>query len=371
MDIIRRIHEKMADEQLLFIFRGDITEKNSLPLLTLLENEMKDDSYGITGRKRLFMFVLESLQNIVKHGTRLDRGMMPLVAYSKAGEGYRVVTANVIAGDHVENLRKRLEQVNNLDVQGIRELYKKILMNTEFSEKGGAGLGLIEMAVKTGNRLDFDFRPAGDDLSYFILSKTVDSSGMGVHDGSPQTPLNGDSVVQIEKMMAENNIYMIWSGHVSQGIGEEVLSITESRLSEKEAGTTLKRRVFNIMVEMLENVSKYNVGKDDEKEFGMPVVVLRFENGRYIITTANLVLNEKIDELNEKLYIINSMNSRELKDLFFTSLTNQPIDTDSTGNLGLVSMARRSGSKLDYDFMKINDRYSFFKLTVKAGELSD
>jgi hypothetical protein len=371
MDIIRRIHEKMAEKQLLFIFRGDITEKNSLPLLTLLENEMKDDSYGITGRKRLFMFVLESLQNIAKHGTRPDQGMMPLVTYSKAGEGYRVMTANVIAGDHVENLRKRLEQVNNLDVQGIRELYKNILMNSEFSEKGGAGLGLIEMAVKTGNRLDFDFRPAGVGLSYFILSKTVDSTGMGIHNGSPQAPLNGDSVVQIERMMAENNIYMIWSGHVSQSIGEEVLSITESRLSDEEADATLRRRVFNIMVEMLENVSKYNVGRDDEKEFGMPLVALRFENGRYIITTANLVLNDKIDELNEKLDLINSMNTDELKGLFFSSLTNQTLETDSTGNLGLISMARRSGSKLDYDFREINSRYSYFRLTVAAGELSD
>jgi hypothetical protein len=371
MDIIRRIHEKMAEKQLLFIFRGDITEKNSLPLLTLLENEMKDDSYGMTGRKRLFMFVLESLQNIAKHGTRMHNDMMPLVAYSKAGEGYRVVTGNVITGDHVENLRKRLEQVNNLDVQGIKDLYKKILMNSEFSEKGGAGLGLIEMAVKTGNRLDFDFRPAGDELSYFILSKTVDSSGMGVHNGSPQIPLNGDSVVQIERMMAENNIYMIWSGHVSPGIGEEVLSITESRLSEEDVNGALRRRVFSITVEMLENVSKYSIGKDNEKEFGMPVVVLRFENGRFIITTANLVLNDKVDELNKKLDFINSKNSSELKDLFYKSLTNQSIETDRTGNLGLVSMARRSGSKLDYHFQKINGRYSYFKLTVKAGEFSD
>lgn len=371
MDIIRRIHEKMAEKQFLFIFRGDITEKNSLPLITLLENEMKDDSYGITGRKRLFMFVLESLQNIAKHGTKVSQGMMPLVSYSRIGEGYRVITANLVDGDQVENLRGRLEQVNSLDVAGIKDLYKKILMNSEFSEKGGAGLGLIEMAVKTGNRLDFDFKPADDGHSYFILSKTVDSSGMGSHNGSPVVPLRGDSVVQIEKMMADDNIYMIWSGHVSQGIGEEVLSISESRLSQDDVDSSLRRRVFNIMVEMIENVSKYNVGKDDEKEFGMPVVALKYENDRFIITTANLVMNEHIDELDNKLDQINRMNRQELKNLYYSSLSKQSIETDSTGNLGFVSMARRSGSKLDYNFNKINDRYSYFNLTVKAAEHSD
>lgn len=370
MDIIRRIHEKMAERQLLFLLRGDITEKNSLPLLSLLENEMIDDYYGLTGRKRLFMFVLESLQNIVKHGARISHGMMPLVAYSKAGDGYKVMTANMIGADQVRNLRGKLEQLNNLDLTGIKDLYKRILTNSEFSDKGGAGLGLIEMAMKTGNRLDFDFRPAGKDHSYFMLSKTVDSSGMGTHNGTPVTPLNGDSIVQLERMMAENNIYMIWSGHVSPGVGEEVLSITESRLSDEDIDSSLRRRVFNIMVEMLENVSKYNVGKDDEKEFGMPVVVLKLENGRFIITTANLVLNENVDELDNKIDQINRMNVQELRDLYYSSLSRQSIETDSTGNLGLVSMARRSGSRLDYNFQNINGRYSYFTLTVKAGENS-
>ncbi len=68
MDITRAIHDKMVKERLLFVYRGEITDRNSFPLLTLLENEMKDDSYGFVGQKRLFMFVLESLQNIVKHG---------------------------------------------------------------------------------------------------------------------------------------------------------------------------------------------------------------------------------------------------------------------------------------------------------------
>ena len=67
MDITRTIHDKMRQEGLLFVYRGEVTEKKSLPLLTL-ENEMKEDAFGMTGRKRLFMYVLENLQNIVKHG---------------------------------------------------------------------------------------------------------------------------------------------------------------------------------------------------------------------------------------------------------------------------------------------------------------
>lgn len=38
----------------------------------------------------------------------------------------------------------------------------------------------MEMARKTGNRLDYDFYPIDDRFSYFILSKTIDSGGKGM-----------------------------------------------------------------------------------------------------------------------------------------------------------------------------------------------
>jgi hypothetical protein len=371
MDITRTIQDRMMGDRLLFVFRGDVTERNSLPLLTLLENEMKDDSYGFIGRKRLFMYVLESLQNIVKHGEHKSRSRMSVVTYSKTDEGYAITTGNMIASDHVGKLNRKLEEVNKLDITEIKNLYKQILNTADFSEKGGAGLGLIEMAVKTGNKLDYYFVPVDNDFSYFILSKTVDSSGMGVHSGNAENKFDGESVMQLESLMAENNIYMIWSGHITSDIGEEVLSIAESRLSEEDIDSDLRRRVFNIMVEILENVSKYNPGREPEEKYGMPVAMVRIEDDKFLLTTGNLILNSRVSDLKGKLDVINSYDKAGLRELFYKSLAGQSIETDSTGNLGLVAMARKSGSKLNYSFEEVNDIYSYFMLTVKVEEQTD
>jgi hypothetical protein len=358
----------MRKERLLFVYRGEITDRNSLPLLTLLESEMKDDSFGFTGRKRLFMYVLESLQNIVKHGDRSGLGGMSLVAYSKTDDGYTITTGNAISYDHIGELKERLERVNMLDISEIKNLYRQILDTSEFSKKGGAGLGLIEMAIKTGNRLNFDFVPVDKFFSYFILSKTVDSSGVGINSGNSDLRFKSDSVVQLEHLMADNNIYMLWSGHLTSGIGEEVLSLTEAKLTEEDIDSSLRRRVFNIMIEILENVSKYNPGKDAEKKFGMPVAIVRLEDGKFMLTTGNLILNSMVSELKDKLDNINSYDKESLKTLFYASLSAQSIDTDSTGNMGLISMARKSGSKLNYQFEKVNDLYSYFMLTVRVED---
>jgi hypothetical protein len=368
MDITQRIQEEMRMERLLFVYRGVISETNSLPLLTLLENEMKEGSFSLAGRKRLFMYVLESLQNIIKHGEQSGNESMSLVAYSKTDDGYKISTVNRIASDNVPELKSRLDRVNRLDIGEIKDLYRHILCSTEFSTKGGAGLGLLEMAIKTGNRIDYDFVPVNKQLTSFILSKTVDSTGTGINSGRSGEPFESNRILHLEQLMSQNSIYMIWSGHLTSGIGEEVLSITEARLTEEDIDSALRKRVFNIMIEILENVSKYNPGRETEQKLGMPVVMVRIDKEQYLLTTGNLILNSSIGDLKEKLDRINSYDRKGLKDLFFSSLSAQTFDTDSTGNMGLISMALKSGGRLNYNFEKVNDQYSYFGLTIRVEE---
>src|SRR5512133_645625 len=234
MELTRIIRDKMMKERLIFAYRGVVTNENSGPLLMLLENEMKKSEYGYVGRKRLFMFVLESLQNVSRHSTKDQHGNMSLVVYSKTDNGYTVSTGNVIPNDTISILQAKLDDVNNLETNEIRSVYRQMLSNSEISNKGGAGLGLIEMAKKTGNKLDYDFIKIDDEYSYYILSKTVDSGGVGSHDEGKRNQFSGSSVADLERLMDEKNIYLIWSGHVSPDVEKEVISFAETKLSEED-----------------------------------------------------------------------------------------------------------------------------------------
>jgi hypothetical protein len=241
-----------------------------------------------------------------------------------------------------------------------------MLSNAQFSDKGGAGLGLIEMAKKTGNKLDYDFVQLDEEFSYFILSKTVNSVGVGMHFGGNEQPFNGKVISQLERLMAENNVYLIWSGHISTDVEKEVLTFTETKLAEEDVELTLRRRIFSVLVEILENVAKYSPGREPEEKFGMPVAMIRLEDDVYTLTTGNLILNEKVEDLKSKLDTINKYDKVGLKELFRKSLSGQTINSNSTGNMGLIDMARKSGSKLVYQFEQINELYSYYVLTVKV-----
>jgi hypothetical protein len=351
----------------MFVYRGIVTSENSVPLLMLLEKEMEHSEFGFVGRKRLFMFVLESLQNVSRHSHDSSYAGMSLVVYSKIPGGYTVTTGNVIPKTHIPELRIKLEEINNLEAKEIRNVYRQMLNSAEFSTKGGAGLGLIEMAKKTGNKLDYDFVPVDEEFSYFVLSKTVDSGGMGMHKQNEES-FAGEHVIQLEKIMAENNVYLIWSGHISPEVGKEVISFAEKKLTEDEIASNIRKKVFSILVEILENVEKYSPGKEAEEEYGMPLAMIRMKDKIYSLTTGNLILNSKVDELKAKIDDVNSYDKPGLKEAFRKSLSVQNTNTESTGNMGLIDMARKSGGKLMYQFDKISDIYSYYTLTVKVEE---
>ena len=73
----------------------------------------------------------------------------------------------------LEELTEMLDHINSLDKDGLKELYKNQMKEGRLSEKGGAGLGFIDIARKTGNKLEFHFLPIDEGSSFFLLTSSV------------------------------------------------------------------------------------------------------------------------------------------------------------------------------------------------------
>ena len=73
----------------------------------------------------------------------------------------------------VEGLKGRLQNINELDKDGLKQLYKDIIRNTQISDKGGAGLGFVDMARKSGQPLDFEFIELDNGGAFFCLKCSI------------------------------------------------------------------------------------------------------------------------------------------------------------------------------------------------------
>ena len=80
---------------------------------------------------------------------------------------YMVTTGNYIANDSIPKLEAWLKRINSLSKPELRELYKEVLDNSHFSEKGGGGLGFIDIARKSGQQLAYSFKSTASGFSFF------------------------------------------------------------------------------------------------------------------------------------------------------------------------------------------------------------
>ena len=122
---------------------------------------------------------MESLQNLFHHvdsppgileGSGDSYGLFLL---SKTSAGYKVVTGNFIRNERIPQLREKLEKINSLTKEELKDFYKFVLNNQEFSAKGGGGLGLIDIARKTGSKLVYVFQPYDENFHFFDFSVVI------------------------------------------------------------------------------------------------------------------------------------------------------------------------------------------------------
>ena len=60
-----------------------------------------------------------------------------------------------------------------ISIDDLKVYYKEVLNNGEMSAKGGGGLGMIDIARKSGKKLEYKFDPIDNSYSFFSLNIKV------------------------------------------------------------------------------------------------------------------------------------------------------------------------------------------------------
>jgi hypothetical protein len=178
LDFVYDFYVKMKKNNINLAYEGEITHQITKAFTSLTESSMvKEDDFN-TVQKKVFHVMVECLQNISKHAENRNS-----IVTSKDGRGifmiskdeseYNVTTGNVINNDKVPKLQEMLENINSLDKDGLKKLYKQQMREGRLSDRGGAGLGFIDIARKTGQKLIYSFLKINEERSFFVLTSTI------------------------------------------------------------------------------------------------------------------------------------------------------------------------------------------------------
>jgi hypothetical protein len=119
--------------------------------------------------------LVEALQNVFHHGDPDESGNPKMMCLSLSIEKIGIIftIGNFIHSAKLQVVKDRIDQINALSKDELKTLSKLILSNQEFSEKGGGGLGLIDIARKTGTKIEYNFVPINENLYFYILKITI------------------------------------------------------------------------------------------------------------------------------------------------------------------------------------------------------
>ncbi len=172
-----------------------------------------------------------------------------------------------------------------------------------------------------------------------------------------------------KKVKDEGEVILAYQGTITSDVINSMLDSIESKLEERGIDPKVKKKVYNILVEGLQNlyhhvdeIPETVLGPEYSHKFGM--VVVRRINDLIKISFGNFINAKKTSYLRDKIEKINSLSEEELKDMYKFILNHQRLSLKGGGGLGLIDIARKSGNKLEYFFYDINSEYQFYNLNV-------
>jgi coenzyme F420-reducing hydrogenase delta subunit len=183
MKFIMNFHNTMVERRLTLVYEGEVTQDITKAFTAMTEKNL--DKIDEDGRikKKVYHVMVECLQNIAKHADdetdtasdKLSDGLSKsgIFVVGSDDSEYFITSGNNILNENISMLKDLINNVNSLDKEGLKELYKFKMKENAISDKGGAGLGFIDIVRKTGNPLQYYFEPIDDKSSFFILKSRI------------------------------------------------------------------------------------------------------------------------------------------------------------------------------------------------------
>ena len=354
---------KLVDEDFIeYVYRGNFTENITGNILNLTEAKFVNDVDIVNSKKRISYLLIESLQNVIRHHDKIEDDKIKsksLFVIQKTSDSIYITTANIIKNKKVEAFDGYLKRISSMNQEELKKEYHTVLNNGIISEKGGGGLGIITMARRSDGHIHYRFETIDEKYSYYYFQIRLIFAENSKAELSQLVHL--DRISKFHTILNKENILLNFNGTFAFKNLESMLPIIEAH---SVGGMHVMQKVFNLTVKLLRNIVNYaDEFEEDESNQGKNsrgVFLLSKKGGRLMLTAGNLILNDKVIILKNKIDILNHTTNESLikiKDylekFYFEDINNKP-------DISLIEMKLNNEKDIHYQFVRLNSKTSYF-----------
>lgn len=153
-------------------------------ILAETEKILSETEPEISIRKKVYTVFVELIQNLFHHAepglVQKPNSNLAEIILTKDDFNYLIKTGNYIKNVKIPPLKSWIDKINNLSPQELKKTYLDVMQNSEFSEKGGASLGIIDIVRKSKNPVQYVLDKINDDVSYFEIEAIIQHSSLNI-----------------------------------------------------------------------------------------------------------------------------------------------------------------------------------------------
>lgn len=176
-------------------------------------------------------------------------------------------------------------------------------------------------------------------------------------------------------MVKEKGLNIIYSGPIWANGVEGLSQTLRKRLEFDALPLSAAQAVFSVFVEQMNNMLMYSTDiaqfqHQDGSGFGVAsgVFVLGSKNKQYFLQSGNLMHSRHVPAVKARIDFLNTLDKAELRQYYREQLRAENPNTESRGaGLGLIEIARRASSKIEYSFEERGSGQTFLTMFITIG----
>ena len=168
------LHRSIIEDHMEFLYKGDITVDVVNILLEIVKNKFSEFNIDYSLQKRIYNIAVECLENVCDHG--LSGGDIDSIFLIGKLDGvFLIATGNIINKNVTNSLESSLNKINALDRVGLKLIYKETIAQQLESDSNDVGLGLIDIALKANNKINYQIKPVNDNQDFFSFQVKINT----------------------------------------------------------------------------------------------------------------------------------------------------------------------------------------------------
>ncbi|MBI1838085.1 MAG: hypothetical protein HYR91_12555 [Flavobacteriia bacterium] len=174
---------------------------------------------------------------------------------------------------------------------------------------------------------------------------------------------------EIKNNFSNDNLKIVVShfGIFTQDLVNSLVEGNEILMTSIGDNKMIRKRVFSILIEGLQNIRKHGEQDDLQRQLGF--LIIGKNEKIYKINFGNIISSEESSHISKQIEFINEQTSEEIKKFYIKELSENVFSKKGGAGLGFIIMKMKSNNKLISNIKKINDQFSFLSLETTLDRI--